>query len=125
MTNRRRSATTRSVPAQTPEQLLELTQEHIRPLIGLIDRLNEAGAEDELRVISKHPPRLPFGVTPLPNEKSPQEPPGPPRQQHGAHSLSLSGALMFRPCHGRTSPRKLSRPLPTKDGGTLRTVLDA
>ena len=33
MTNRRRSATTRSVPAQTPEQLLELTQEHIRPLI--------------------------------------------------------------------------------------------
>ena len=32
MTNRRRSATTRSVPAQTPEQLLELTQEHIRPL---------------------------------------------------------------------------------------------
>ena len=28
MTNRRRSATTRSVPAQTSEQLLELTQEH-------------------------------------------------------------------------------------------------
>jgi len=52
MTNRRRSATTRSVPAQTPEQLLELTQEHIRPLIPLIDRLNEAGAEDELKVIS-------------------------------------------------------------------------
>ena len=35
MTNRRRSATTRSVSAQTPEQLLELTQEHIRPLIAL------------------------------------------------------------------------------------------
>ena len=50
MTNRRRSATTRSVPAQTPEQLLEQAQEHIRPLIGLIDRLNEANAEDELRV---------------------------------------------------------------------------
>ena len=33
MTNRRRSGTTRSgsVPAQTPEQLLELAQEHIRP----------------------------------------------------------------------------------------------
>ena len=31
MTKRRRSATTRSVPAQTPEQLLELTQKHIRP----------------------------------------------------------------------------------------------
>ena len=29
MTNRRRSATTRSVPAQTPEQLLELAQEYI------------------------------------------------------------------------------------------------
>jgi hypothetical protein len=49
MTHRRRSATARSVPAQTPEQLLELTQEHIRPLIAMIDRLNEAGAEDELR----------------------------------------------------------------------------
>ena len=53
MTNRRRSATTRSVPAQTPEQLLELAQEHIRPLIGVIDRLNEAKAEDELRVIKQ------------------------------------------------------------------------
>src|SRR5215813_825315 len=53
MTNRRRSATTRSVPAQTPEQLLEQAQEHIRPLIGVIDRLNEADAEDELRVINK------------------------------------------------------------------------
>jgi hypothetical protein len=39
------------VRAQTPEQLLELTQEYIRPLIGMIDELNEAGAEDELRVI--------------------------------------------------------------------------
>ena len=42
MTNRRRSATTRSVPAETPERLLELTQEHIRPLIPLIDRLSAA-----------------------------------------------------------------------------------
>ena len=58
MINRRRSATARSVPTQTPEQLLELTQEHIRPLIGLIDRLNEAGAEDELRVISRQLTRL-------------------------------------------------------------------
>jgi hypothetical protein len=30
MTNRRRSATTRSVPDQSPEQLLELAQEYIR-----------------------------------------------------------------------------------------------
>jgi len=49
-----RSITARSVPAQTPEQLLELTQEHIRPLIAMIDRLNEAGAENELRVISNN-----------------------------------------------------------------------
>jgi len=47
VTNRRGSATTRSVSAQTPDQL-EQAQEHIRPLIGLIDRLNEANAEDEL-----------------------------------------------------------------------------
>jgi hypothetical protein len=51
MTNRRRSATARLVPAKTPEQLLELSQEHIGPLIAVIDRLNEAGAEDELRVV--------------------------------------------------------------------------
>ena len=67
MTNRRRSATTRSVPAQTPEQLLELTQEHIRPLIGLIDRLNEVGAEDELSVISKQLTRLVYRAQPLPS----------------------------------------------------------
>src|SRR5262249_14103838 len=60
MTNRRRSATTRSVPAQTPQQLLGLAQEHIRPLIGVIDRLNEADAEDERRVISKQLTRLCF-----------------------------------------------------------------
>ena len=69
MTNRRRSATTRSVPAETPERLLELTQEHIRPLIGLIDRLNDAGAEDELRVISKQLTRLSFRVQPLSSDK--------------------------------------------------------
>ena len=69
MTNRRRSATTRSVPAQTPEQLLEQAQEHIRPLIEVIDRLNEAGAEDELSVISKQLTRLSFRVQPLPSDK--------------------------------------------------------
>ena len=58
MTKHRHSATTRSVPAGTPERLFKLTQEHIRPLIPLIDRLNEAGAEDELRVISKQLTRL-------------------------------------------------------------------
>jgi hypothetical protein len=65
MTKRRRSATTRSVPAETPEQLLELAQEYIRPLIGVIDRLNEADAEDELQVISKQLARLSFRVQPL------------------------------------------------------------
>ncbi len=69
MTSRRRSTSTRSVPAQTPEQLLELAQEHIRPLIGVIDRLNEADAEDELRVISKQLTRLCFRVQPLPSDK--------------------------------------------------------
>jgi hypothetical protein len=68
MTNRRRSATIRSVSAQTPEQLLELAQEHIRPLIGVIDRLNEADAEDELRVISNQLTRLVFRVQPLPRD---------------------------------------------------------
>ena len=69
MSNRRRSATTRSVPTQTPEQLLELAQEHIRPLIGVIDRLNEADAEDELRVISKQLTRLSFRAQPPPSGK--------------------------------------------------------
>ena len=69
MTSRRRSTSTRSVPAQTPEQLLELAQEHIRPLIDVIDRLNEADAEDELRVLSKQLTRLCFRVQPLPSDK--------------------------------------------------------
>ena len=69
MTSRRRSTSTRSVPAQTPEQLLELAQEHIRPLIGVIDRLNEAKAEDELRVISKQLTRLSFRAQPLLSDK--------------------------------------------------------
>ena len=69
MTKGRRSATARSVPAQTPEQLLELTQEHIRPLIGMIDRLNQAGAEDELKVISRQLTRLVFRAQPLPSGK--------------------------------------------------------
>jgi hypothetical protein len=73
MTNRRRSATARSVPAQTPEQLLELTQEHIRPLIPLIDRLNEAGAEDELKVISKQLTRLSFRAHTWPEPPLPEE----------------------------------------------------
>ena len=69
MTNRRRSATTPPGPAKTPEQLLELAQKHIRPLINVIDRLNEVGAEDELRVISKQLTRLSFRVQPLPSDK--------------------------------------------------------
>jgi len=35
----------------------------------LIDRLNEAGAEDELRVISKQLTRLSFRVQPLSSDK--------------------------------------------------------
>jgi hypothetical protein len=69
MTNRRGSATARLVPAMTPEQLFELTQEHIRPLIAVIDRLNEAGADEELRVIGKQLTRLAFRAQPLPSGK--------------------------------------------------------
>src|SRR5262249_31822602 len=39
------------VPAKASEQLFDLSQEHIRPLIGLIDRLNEVGAEHELTLL--------------------------------------------------------------------------
>jgi hypothetical protein len=35
----------------------------------VIDRLNEAGAEDELSVISKQLTRLSFRVQPLPSDK--------------------------------------------------------
>ena len=66
MRNRRGSITARSVPAKVPEQLFDLTQEHIRPLIGLIDRLNEVGAEDELKVIAKQLTRLVYRAQPLP-----------------------------------------------------------
>jgi len=52
-----------------PEQLLDLTQEHIRPLIAMIDRLNQAGAEHELRVITKQLTRLVFRAQPLPSGK--------------------------------------------------------
>ena len=66
MTNRRGSTTARWVSAKAPEQLFDLTQEHIRPLIGLIDRLNEVGAEHELRVIAKQLTRLVYRAQPLP-----------------------------------------------------------
>jgi len=63
MTNHRGSTTARPV-SKAPEQLFDLTQEHIRPLIGLIDRLNEVGAEDELRVIAKQLTRLVYRAHP-------------------------------------------------------------
>jgi hypothetical protein len=53
-----------SVTAKSPEQLLELAQEYIRPLIEVIDQLNEADAEDERQVISKQLARLCFRVRP-------------------------------------------------------------
>ena len=84
MTNRRRSATARSVPAQTPEQLLQLTQEHIRPLIGMIDRLNQAGAEDELKVISRQLTRLVFRAQPLPRAASS------PKNRSARHRAAVS-----------------------------------
>jgi hypothetical protein len=48
-----------------------MAQEHIRPLIGVIDRLNEAYA-DELRVLSKQLTRLSFRAAAIssPNSRS-------------------------------------------------------
>jgi len=72
MIDRRRSAAARLVPPQTPERPFELTQEHIRPLLAMIDRLNEAGAEDELRVISKQLTRLVYRAQLFPTGKYPE-----------------------------------------------------
>ena len=83
-TDRRRSAAARLVPAQTPERLFELTQEYIRPLIAMIDRLNEAGAEDELRVISKQLTRLVYRAQPLPRAASS------PKNRSARHRAALS-----------------------------------
>jgi hypothetical protein len=51
--------------ARTSEQLLDSAQEYIRPLIGMIDELNQASAEDELRVIRQQLTRLVFRAQPL------------------------------------------------------------
>jgi hypothetical protein len=69
MTNRRGSTTARLVQAKTGEQLFERTQEHIRPLIGMIDELNDVGAEDELTVIRQQLTRLVFRAQPLPKRQ--------------------------------------------------------
>ena len=71
MTNRRGATTARLVQAKTDEQLFERTQEHIRPLIAMIDELNEVevGAEDELRVIRQQLTRLVFRAQPLPQRQ--------------------------------------------------------
>src|SRR5215831_16154382 len=42
----------------TAQELMTLAQRHIRSLTGIIDRLNEIGAQDELRRISLHLTRL-------------------------------------------------------------------
>ena len=84
MTSRRGSTPARLVQAKTGEQLFERTQEHIRPLIGMIDELNEAGAEDELRVISKQLTRLVFRAQPLPRAASS------PKNRSARHRAALS-----------------------------------
>ena len=84
LSTHRRSVTTRSVRAQTPEQLLELTQEYIRPLIGMIDELNEAGAEDELRVIRQQLTRLVLRAQPLPRAASS------PKNRSARHRAAVS-----------------------------------
>src|SRR5262249_47209890 len=52
-----------------------------------------------------------------------RDPLSPPRQQPGADSHSPSGYVpAVSPAY---LSQKLTRPLVTKDGGTLRTILDA
>ena len=84
MTNRRGSTTARLVQAKTGEQLFERTQEHIRPLIGMIDELNDVGAEDELRVISKQLTRLVFRAQLFPRVASS------PKNRSARHRAALS-----------------------------------
>jgi hypothetical protein len=93
MTKRRHSATTRSVPAQTPEQLLELAQEYIRPLIGVIDRLNEADAEDELQVISKQLSGCPSGCSHSAEVSSPKDSASARRAEQAEPSRILSNRV--------------------------------
>ena len=84
MTNRRGSTTARLVQAKTGEQLFERSQEHIRPLIRMIDELNEVGAEDELRVIRQQLTRLVFRAQPLPRAASS------PKNRSARHRAALS-----------------------------------
>ena len=84
MTSRRGSTPARLVQAKTGEQLFERTQEHIRPLIGMIDELNEVGAEDELRVIRQQLTRLVFRAQPLPRAASS------PKNRSARHRAALS-----------------------------------
>ena len=107
MTNRRGSTIARLVPARTPKQLFELTQEHIRPLIGLIDRLNEAGAEDELRVISNNSRGCPSGCSRFPAISN-------PKSRSAATSAAALTRILFRGAYVRAVSqaylsRKLSR----------------
>jgi len=51
---------------------------------GVIDRLNEVGAEDELRVISKQLTRLVFRAQPLPRAASS------PKNRSARHRAALS-----------------------------------
>jgi len=44
----------------TTQELMTFAQRHIRSLTATIDRLNEIGAQDELRSISLHLTRLAF-----------------------------------------------------------------
>jgi hypothetical protein len=42
----------------TAQELMTLAQRHIRSLTAIIDRLNQIGAQDELRRISLHLTRM-------------------------------------------------------------------
>jgi hypothetical protein len=71
------STTARLVQAKTGEQLFERTQEHIRPLIGMIDELNEGrrGRRAEGDQTTTHAAGLQGGAASQ-APSSPQEPLG-------------------------------------------------
>src|SRR5262249_42298375 len=99
MTNHRGSTAARPASG-APEQLFDLTQEHIRPLIGLIDRLNEVGAEDEVRVIAKQLTRLSTGRSRYPCGR---------RQKTTARQAAEAAMSKVTPSRPTTSQRSTFR----------------
>jgi hypothetical protein len=82
------------------EQLFELTQEHIRPLIGVIDRLNEVGVEDELSAALAGCARASSGHAAA----------APPRSVMNSRRLTLNIGGVLPPWRRRSVYRTLNLP---------------